>query len=98
MQYAVVELLLTVIDLYWWVVVASFIVSWLVAFDVINSRSQAVWSIRRVLGALTEPLYEPIRRVVPTLGGLDFSPMIVLLGLQFLRNVIAHTLGGALIG
>jgi YggT family protein len=93
MRYAVIDLLLTIIDLYWWVVVASFIVSWLVAFDVINTRSQAVYSIRRALAALTEPVYEPIRRVVPAFGGLDFTPMIVLLALQFLRNVIAHSLG-----
>ena len=65
MQYAVVRLLLTIIDIYWWIVVASFIVSWLVAFDVINTRSSTVYSIRRALAALTEPLYEPIRRVIP---------------------------------
>lgn len=98
MRYAVIDLLLTIIDLYWWVVVASFVVSWLVAFDVINTRSQAVYSIRRALGALTEPVYEPIRRVVPPFGGLDFTPMIVLLALQFLRNIIAHSLGAGVIG
>jgi YggT family protein len=93
MRYAVLELILTVIDLYWWVVIASFVISWLIAFDVINTRSQAVYSIRRALAALTEPLYEPIRRVLPTMGGLDFSPMIVLLGLQFVRSAIAHSCG-----
>ncbi len=93
MRYAVLELILTVIDLYWWVVIASFVVSWLIAFDVINTRSQAVYSIRRALAALTEPLYEPIRRVLPTMGGLVFSPMIVLLGLQFVRSAIAHSFG-----
>jgi YggT family protein len=93
MRYAVLELILTVIDLYWWVVIASFVISWLIAFDVINTRSQAVYSIRRALAALTEPLYEPIRRFLPTMGGLDFSPMIVLLGLQFVRSAIAHSFG-----
>ena len=92
MRYAVLELILTVIDLYWWVVIASFVISWLIAFDVINTRSQAVYSIRRALGA-SEPLYEPIRRVLPTMGGLDFSPMIVLLGLQFVRSALAHSFG-----
>ena len=93
MRYAVLELILTVIDLYWWVVIASFVISWLIAFDVINTRSQAVYSIRRALAALTEPLYEPIRRFLPTMGGLDFSPMIVLLGLQFVRSALAHSFG-----
>jgi YggT family protein len=93
MQRAVVELLLNVITFYKWIVIASFIVSWLVAFDVINTRSQAVYSIRRALAALTEPIYEQIRRVVPAFGGLDFSPMVVLLGLQFLSTAIYDNLG-----
>jgi YggT family protein len=91
MSYAIVNLLLTVIDIYWWIVVASFVMSWLIAFDVINTRSQAVYSIRRGLAAMTEPVYEPIRRILPTFGGLDFSPMIVILGLQFLSNAITHS-------
>jgi YggT family protein len=98
MQYAVIKLLLTIIDIYWWIVVASFIVSWLVAFDVINTRSSTVYSIRRALAALTEPLYEPIRRVIPTFGGLDFSPMIVLLALQFLSDLIAHSISYGALG
>lgn len=99
MRYAIVNLLLNVIELYTFVVLASFVLSWLIAFDVINTRSQAVWSIRRVLDALTEPVYRPIRRFVPPLGGLDFTPMIVLLGLYFLRDVITHGLvSGAVYG
>ena len=95
---AVVDLLLVIIDLYQWVVILSFIVSWLVAFDVINTRSSTVYSIRRALAALTEPLYEPIRRVIPTFGGLDFSPMIVLLALQFLSDLIAHSASSGALG
>ncbi|MFY9627544.1 MAG: YggT family protein [Methylocystis sp.] len=91
MSYAIVNLLLTVIDIYWWIVIASFVISWLIAFDVINTRSQAVYSVRRALAALTEPVYEPIRRVLPSFGGLDFSPMVVILGLQFLSNAITHS-------
>ena len=60
MSYAIVNLLLTVIDIYWWIVIASFVISWLIAFDVINTRSQAVYSVRRALAALTEPVYEPV--------------------------------------
>ncbi len=91
MSYAVINLLLTIIDLYWWIVIASFVMSWLIAFDVINTRSQAVYTIRRALAAMTEPVYEPIRRIIPSVGGLDFSPMIVILGLQFLSNAISHS-------
>ncbi|MGJ0505854.1 MAG: YggT family protein [Methylocystis sp.] len=93
MSYAVVSLLLTVLDLYWWVVIISVILSWLVAFDVLNTRSQAAQTIWRAVDALTEPLLRPIRSVLPAVGGLDLSPLILLLGIQFLQNLLSHSVG-----
>lgn len=98
MQYAVVNLLVTVIDLYWWIVIAMAVMSWLIAFDVVNMRSQAAFSIWKGLNALTEPLLRPIRAVLPSVGGLDISPIILLLGLQFLRDIIARGVGGLAFG
>lgn len=99
MNYAVANLLLTVIDLYWWVVIISVAFSWLVAFDVLNTRSQAAQTIWRMVDALTEPLLAPIRSVLPAIGGLDMSPLILLLGLQFLRDLIARSvMGGFSVG
>jgi YggT family protein len=91
MSYAVANLLLSVVDLYWWVVVVSVILSWLVAFDVLNTRSPAAQTVWRAVEALTEPLLRPIRSILPAVGGLDISPLILLLGLQFLRDIIART-------
>jgi YggT family protein len=93
MSYAVANLLLTVLDLYWWVVIISVIFSWLVAFDVFNMRSQAAQTIWRAVDTLTEPLLRPIRNVLPAVGGLDLSPLILLLGIQFLQNLISHSVG-----
>ncbi len=98
MSYAVVNLLLTVLDLYWWVVIVSVILSWLVAFDVLNTRSQAAQTIWRTVDALTEPLLRPIRTVLPAVGGLDLSPLILLLGLQFLRDLIARSANSVAFG
>lgn len=98
MAYAVLNLLLTVLDLYWWVVIVSVVLSWLVAFDVLNTRSQAAQTIWRAVEALTEPLLRPIRSVLPAVGGLDLSPLILLLGLQFLRDLIARGAGGLAFG
>ncbi|MDJ0448075.1 MULTISPECIES: YggT family protein [Methylocystis] len=92
MSYAVANLLLTIIDLYWWVLIISVILSWLAAFDVINMRSQAAQTIWRAIDALTEPALRPIRSIVPAFGGLDISPLILLLALQFLRDIISRTL------
>ncbi|WP_036286620.1 YggT family protein [Methylosinus sp. PW1] len=94
MQYAVANLIFTIIDLYWWVVIAMAVMSWLIAFDVVNTRSRVVYSLWNALNALTEPVLRPIRSVLPSLGGMDISPIILLLALQFLRNLVAGQLGG----
>jgi YggT family protein len=93
MAYAVVNLLLTIIDLYWYVVIAMAVMSWLIAFDVVNMRSQAVYSIWRALNALTQPLLQPIRRILPDFGGMDLSPIVLLLGLSFLKDLIVKSIG-----
>lgn len=93
MAYAVVNLLLTIIDLYWWVVIAMAVMSWLIAFDVVNMRSQAVYSIWRALNALTQPVLNPIRRIIPDFGGMDLSPIVLLLGLSFVKDLLIKTLG-----
>ncbi len=81
-------LIITVIQLYTYIVVATVIVSWLIAFNVINLHNPVVRQITYILGQLTEPLLDPIRRVLPSLGGLDISPVILLLLLYFLQRLI----------
>ncbi len=87
-MHALFSLILTVLDLYWWVIVATAIMSWLVAFDVINFRNDIVRSVWNFLNALTEPLLRPIRRILPNLGGIDVSPIILLLLLMFVKQLI----------
>jgi YggT family protein len=82
-------LLLTILDLYWWIVIAAVIASWLVGFGIINAYNPIARTILRTLHALTEPVFGPVRRIIPAIGGLDISPLIVLLLLTFLRNWLA---------
>ena len=84
----IIALLLLLLDLYWWVVVIAVVVSWLVAFGVLNTYNQFARSIIRALEALTEPVFRPIRRILPPLGGLDLSPLIVLILIWFLEYVL----------
>jgi YggT family protein len=77
-----------VIDIYTWIVIASAIMSWLVAFGVVNTRNQFIRMIVDVLFRVTEPLLRPIRRIMPHLGGIDVSPVILLLALFFLRSLL----------
>ncbi len=77
-----------VIDIYTWIVIASAIASWLVAFGVVNTRNQVIRWIVDFLYRITEPALRPIRRILPNLGGVDISPVILLLGLFFLRSLL----------
>ncbi|HZV20411.1 MAG TPA: YggT family protein [Hyphomicrobiales bacterium] len=76
------------IDLYIWVIIIAAVMSWLIAFDVVNRRNRAVYMIYDALYRLTDPALRPIRKRLPDLGGLDISPLILILALIFLRNVV----------
>ena len=77
-----------VIDVYTWIVIASAIMSWLVAFGVVNVRNQFIRMVVDFLYRVTEPALRPIRRLLPNLGGIDISPVILLLLLFFLRSLL----------
>ena len=78
------------IELVTWVVIASAIISWLVAFGVVNMRNQFIRVVVDLLYRLTEPVLRPIRRMLPNLGGVDISPIVVLLLIFLLRYLIDH--------
>ncbi|MDB5672827.1 MAG: YggT family protein [Alphaproteobacteria bacterium] len=82
----VIDLLLRVVI---YIIIAQAILSWLVAFNVINTHSDFVRSFLNALDRMTEPLYRPIRRILPDFGGLDFSPLVVLLIISALRMLLA---------
>ncbi|MBX6322900.1 MAG: YggT family protein [Rhodospirillaceae bacterium] len=89
---ALAQLIYTVIEIYIWLLIASAVLSWLVAFNVVNTRNQLVYTVGRTLYALTEPALRPIRRVLPNLGGIDISPVILILLLLFVRRLILDNL------
>ena len=87
---AVLEIVLIVLDLYVWLLIASAILSWLIAFNVVNTRNQFVAAIAEFLFRITEPVLGPIRRSLPSLGGLDISPIVLILIIMFLQRVITY--------
>ncbi len=87
-MHALIGFIAMVISLYIWVIIIGAILSWLIAFDVVNRRNRAVYTIADSLYRLTEPALRPIRKVLPDLGGLDISPVILILGLIFIRDVV----------
>jgi YggT family protein len=72
-----------------WVIIVQVILSWLVAFNVINTSSNFVRTALDALERLTAPLYRPIRKILPDFGGIDFSPIILILAIQILRKLNA---------
>ena len=86
--------LMMLLTLVIWLAVAQAILSWLVAFNVINTHNNFVRTVLTTLDRILEPMYRPIRRVLPDLGGIDLSPMVVILILIFVRDVL---LGGLLV-
>ena len=81
-----------VIQLYIYIIIASAVMSWLIAFNVINPYNQFVRSLWQGLNALTEPLLRPIRRLLPDLGGIDISPLVLILICWFIQIVVLQNL------
>ena len=87
---ALLDVILLALNLYTWLIIAAAILSWLVAFGVVNTRNDFVRSIGRFLEAVTEPALRPIRSFLPNLGGIDVSPIILLLLIFFIERVIIY--------
>ncbi len=83
-----IQFLAMVIDLYTWVIIASAVLSWLIAFNVVNTQNRFVYMLADGLHRLTEPALRPLRQFVPNLGGIDISPVILILLLIFIKNVV----------
>ncbi len=78
----------TIITIYIWILIASAVLSWLVAFNVVNTRNPIVANLGEFLYRITEPALRPIRSMMPNLGGIDVSPVILIIGLLFLKQFI----------
>lgn len=89
---AVLDVIMLALRIYTWLVIAMVIMSWLVAFGVINTRNDFVRTIYEFLQRVTEPALARIRRIMPDLGGIDLSPIILLLGIFFLQQIIIRYL------
>jgi YggT family protein len=88
---ALIQTVVLALDIYWWLLIASAIFSWLYAFNVVNSGNQFVGTIGNFLFRITEPVLAPVRRFLPDLGGIDISPIVVLLIIFFIRQFLLTT-------
>jgi YggT family protein len=87
---ALANLVNAVITIYIWLLIASAILSWLVTFNVVNTRNRFVYVVGDFLYRITEPALRPIRKILPSLGGIDLSPVVLILILFFLRDFLLY--------
>lgn len=96
-MYSLLTLLDTVIHIYIWCLIISAVMSWLVAFNVINTRNRFVYSVGDFLYRITEPALRPIRNILPNLGGIDISPVILILLLFFVSSLLNNEIRALLL-
>jgi len=87
---SILYIILLVLDLYIWLLIAAAVLSWLVAFNVVNSRNQFVAMVGDFLFRVTEPVLRPIRNMLPNLGGIDISPVVLILIIILIKSIIIH--------
>ncbi|MBU6234519.1 MAG: YggT family protein [Alphaproteobacteria bacterium] len=88
-MYTIGQLLLLAIDIYTFIIIAQVVISWLVAFGVLNLANPQATRLMDALDKATDPVMKPIRRFIPPLGGIDITPIIVIFGLMLLQRVVA---------
>ena len=90
---SLIQILLLILDIVWFIILAHVIMSWLINFQVLNLHQQLVAQIWYGLNRILEPIYGPIRRILPNMGGLDLTPLIVLVGVYALRIILINNAG-----
>jgi YggT family protein len=87
---SVLYIILLVLDIYIWLLIAAAVLSWLIAFNVVNTRNQVVSMVGEFLFRITEPVLRPIRSILPNLGGIDVSPVILILLIILIKDIIVR--------
>ena len=89
MLYALVDIVNLLLTIVTWVIIIQVVLSWLLVFNVLNTSSQGVRTFAMAIDRITAPLYRPIRRLLPDFGGIDFSPLVVLILIQIIKKLLA---------
>lgn len=86
----IIDLLLLALNIYFWIIIMTVVVSWLVVFDVLNTRNKWVYKFCNLLNAVTNPLILRLRKIIPPLGGVDLTPMVIIFGIYLLQNILVQ--------
>lgn len=84
----IIDLLILALQVYFWIVIVTVLASWLVAFDVLNTKNKWVYKACDLLNKVTNPLVLRLRKIIPPVGGIDLTPMVIIFGIYFLQNIL----------
>ncbi|WP_375687497.1 YggT family protein [Pseudooceanicola sp. LIPI14-2-Ac024] len=87
------QILMLILDVVWFIIIVHVIMSWLINFQVLNLNQQFVAQVWYGLNRLVEPLYRPVRKILPPMSGIDLAPLVVLIGIYALRIILANNIG-----
>lgn len=82
------KLLLLALDIYFWIIIGSVVLSWLIVFDVVNTRNPQAANLVSLLAKATDPVYKPLRKYIPPIGGIDITPIVIIIGISVLKNIV----------
>ncbi len=84
------QILILLLKIFFWIIILQVVLSWLIAFDVINVRNQKAVNLIQLLNKITDPVFRPLRKFIPSIGGIDITPIIVIFAISILQNIIAN--------
>jgi YggT family protein len=84
------ELLILALNIFFWIIIIQVVLSWLIAFDVVNVKNPQAQNLIRLITKITDPVYKPLRNFIPAIGGIDITPIIVILGISILKSIIVQ--------
>lgn len=90
MEILIGKALILLLDIFFWVIIIQVVMSWLIAFDVINVRNAQAQNLIRILTRITDPVFKPLRKFIPSIGGIDITPIIIIFAISILKNVVAR--------
>ena len=92
MGVAVGQFLMILLDIFFWIIIIQVVMSWLIAFSVVNINNPNARKFVEILNKITNPVYRPLRKFIPAIGGIDITPIIIIFGISILKHLITTTL------
>lgn len=89
MEIMIGKLLMLLLDIFFWIIIIQVVMSWLIAFEVVNIRNPQAQNLIKLMHKITDPVYKPLRKFIPPIAGIDISPIIIILGISLAKNAVA---------